>query len=677
VTPNPTNEPTKKPVTPSPTKKPTLMPILVETPAALYWNEIPTDIQQLYVSLGYDEQSWNNGEKVAIDDKTWDNMEMTERLTLFSIGFTRETWDGVGLGEHFSYQPDGTNPPAAAAVPIRYWHQIDPEVQGVYSNLGYNSVIWNTGGKVPIDDKVWSEMTLGERIALASIGVSQEEWDAAGPGEHFPQQPVAVVATPDPTPDPTRQPTPEPTDAPSVRPTLPPTNAPTPSPSDAPSTSAPNTAKPTTMAPTTAKPTTPTTILAEVPAVVPTETAPAAPIPTGPTPEELYYDEYWKDLPPDIQAAYATLGYNETAWNGAIEPPSNDLYWDELSPELQEAASFIGYYEELWNFDPDAPLVIEPTVDEPTVNGSTTVNDTIASKPDLAPAPDDSVFAGFFPDNTTEDKIGPAEEDTEAVVEAGYYDDYGWAELPPEAQEAAGALGYDADLWDMGGLAWSDEFWWDELTPEARAAAAILGYNEESWNNGGDPAADYVSADDDYVFQVGNSDVWVSQYQIIYFFAALSFVLVGFLDLFREKHWFHILMILAGFFGLLSSIYVEYNVYYSNIFSSVSVHFFVFEALTLFGEHNARRESARDVPNWMKNLAMLGDLEFILGALIDVVLSYFYLLDDTADWDVPIMVSAIFAAVMWLHCSLIYLVFFFVYPEAKPDAPTKHHESFD
>lgn len=28
----------------------------------------------------------------------------------------------------------------------------------------------------------------------------------------------------------------------------------------------------------------------------------------------LYEDEWWKDLPPDIQGAYGILGYNETMW---------------------------------------------------------------------------------------------------------------------------------------------------------------------------------------------------------------------------------------------------------------------------------------------------------------------------------------------------------------------------
>ena len=39
-------------------------------------------------------------------------------------------------------------------------------------------------------------------------------------------------------------------------------------------------------------------------------------------------------------------------------------------------------------------------------------------------------------------------------------------------------------------------------------------------------------------------------------------------------------------------------------------------------------------------------------------LSYFYLFDDTADWDTGLAVAWVFSTVLWLHCSLIYLCIF-------------------
>ena len=184
--------------------------------------------------------------------------------------------------------------------------------------------------------------------------------------------------------------------------------------------------------------------------------------------------------------------------------------------------------------------------------------------------------------------------------------------MPPCIQDAAAALGYDQKLWDTSGVTWSSDLYWDELTPEARGAAALLGYDEYSWDdiNSG--------AGNDYVFQVGSSDAWVSKYQILYFFAALSFLVVGVVDLVCERRVFHVLMILAGAFGVVSAVYVEEDVRLSNILNSVSVHFYLLEGITLFGEHK-RVGITAESGKWMKRSIMFGDFEFILGALLDVI----------------------------------------------------------
>lgn len=323
--------------------------------------------------------------------------------------------------------------------------------------------------------------------------------------------------------------------------------------------------------------------------------------------------------------------------------------------------------------------------------------------------PTNTTFAGFFfaPATNTNATGEVVEVETPEVV-AGTYDEYDWGELPPDVQVAASALGYDQDVWCMGGVASTDDLYWDELSPEQQEAAGLLGYSQDTWDVDGNLAflslleaaseekhweelspeeqeaagllgyskeswdteglekVALIGADDDYVFEVaGLRDVWVSQYQILYFFAALSFVFVGFLDLFREKHIFHIAMILAGFFGVLSAVYVEENFHLSDIFNSVSVHLYLLESITLFGAHKRFGPISVEAPNWMKFLTMSGDLGFILGAFIDVVLSYFFLFDDTVTWDIGIMIASISAAVAWLHCSLVYVGAFFYYPEEK------------
>jgi hypothetical protein len=359
------------------------------------------------------------------------------------------------------------------------------------------------------------------------------------------------------------------------------------------------------------------------PSPAPTAAIVAATPAPGLTPEELYYDEWWADLPPDIQAAYTVLGYTEAVWNFGGYIPAEDLWWDELSPEQQEAALYIGYTKEIWNGDGTPAPTLFPTAHPTAVifvyppNNSTTTNTTFASA-------DDELQEAIMPEEIQEDSTTIPES-----VDPGYYDYFWWAELPPEIQDAATELGYDQGIWDSGGLSDTEELYWDELSPSQQHAAALLGYDQYSWDEV-DPTTgesissgdEYVSYDDDYVFQVAATGTWVSRYMILYFVAALCFVFVGALDLIREKHAFHILMIIAGLTGVASAMLVEKDVQVSNILDCISVHFFFLEATTLFGSH---RRAAISTTNTTPKLAILAlafaDLNFVLGSLIDVIVS--------------------------------------------------------
>jgi len=396
-----------------------------------------------------------------------------------------------------------------------WWRHLPKEIQDAYTVLGFNETRWDQAIPPESDGMGWDELPPEMKEAAIFIGYTKEIWC------------VEV--------EPTTQPNPPPAQ-----------NLQPPTPTSAPQPESPYTAN---------------TGLAD-------DQLSAS---QGP---EKYYDEYWKDLPQNIQAAYSVLGYTEHLWDNAIEPASDEFDWGELSPEMQAAALSIGYTEEIWC----STLAPSPSSVASVTNSNTT--GIIIS-----------VISASSEDSVDEAQSTPA-------VSAGHYDVYDWVELPPHIQDAVAVLGYDQALWDMDGISWSDDYFWRELPPEARDAAALLGYDEYSWD-GVDPITgaavqggdDYVSYDDDYLFQVGSyeADIWVSKYQILYFFAALSFLIVGVLDLIRERHAFHILMILAGAFGVLSAIYVEEDVRLSNIFNSLSVHFYLLESITLFGDHKRNK----------------------------------------------------------------------------------------
>jgi len=65
---------------------------------------------------------------------------------------------------------------------------------------------------------------------------------------------------------------------------------------------------------------------------------------------------------------------------------------------------------------------------------------------------------------------------------ADKYDDYDWAELPEDIQEAFMVLGYNGKLWDKDKAPPTDDLDWDELTKEQQEAAKKVGYTEKTWN---------------------------------------------------------------------------------------------------------------------------------------------------------------------------------------------------
>jgi hypothetical protein len=286
-----------------------------------------------------------------------------------------------------------------------------------------------------------------------------------------------------------------------------------------------------------------------------------------------YYDEFWMDLPVEIQNAFGVFGYNETAWNNGIEPESSGLYWDELTHEQRDAALVIGYTVEMW--DVEVLGLISPTP-------------------------------------------GPVPFDATEVVEPGYYDDYSWDEMPPQVQDAFALLGYDQELWDdplgIGLKASSENYSWADLLLEQQGAATLVGYNKQSWDMPPTESNVYDVLDDDSLIYTKNG-WWVGRYTVVYFFASFCFVLSGFTDFFTEKHILHILTALAGITGCISAIYMSNDDLLSSLFDVISVHLFLFAAIKIFYEEESL---AKDAAKFMKRSLMLADIEFLLGAIIDV-----------------------------------------------------------
>lgn len=148
--------------------------------------------------------------------------------------------------------------------------------------------------------------------------------------------------------------------------------------------------------------------------------------------------------------------------------------------------------------------------------------------------------------------------------------------------------------------------------------------------------------DDDYVFQAGSQ--WVSRYTIVYFVAAMGFVITGLIDFIKWPSILAFIFILAGGFGVASAICTDVNPRLSNIFNSVSVHMFMIEAIGLL----FRRSFFGGVELWLR----LSDSFFLIGSLMDVAISYTAIFNV---FNMTLAVLGIVAACLWVLTALIYI----------------------
>mmetsp|Transcript_11008 Transcript_11008/g.26208 ORF Transcript_11008/g.26208 Transcript_11008/m.26208 type:complete len:476 (-) Transcript_11008:686-2113(-) len=198
----------------------------------------------------------------------------------------------------------------------------------------------------------------------------------------------------------------------------------------------------------------------------------------------------------------------------------------------------------------------------------------------------------------------------------------------------------------------------------------------------------------EFIFQVPNADskyenpdeeyaTWVSQYMILYFCAALGFLVTGVLELYvARRFWSKILygvMILAALFGIVSSLFVNKDPYISEVLNAVSVHLFALEAVAIIilrfrslkrmemevmarESEQSKKGKKTQSSDWIESSTCLGlpviawlglgDISFFIGTSGDVVLSYFYIFEN--DY-YEHAIAAIVTSVFWLLAALLYL----------------------
>ena len=144
----------------------------------------------------------------------------------------------------------------------------------------------------------------------------------------------------------------------------------------------------------------------------------------------------------------------------------------------------------------------------------------------------------------------------------------------------------------------------------------------------------------DFLF---NGEIWVSRSMIVYFLGALCFVFLGIIDLlYKPGYFLGVTFLLAGLSGLVAAMLYAYNEWLSNVFSAVSVHLFFLGAVEIIYFYWISPESY-----W---IMWVGDLMFLAGTFIDVVLSYPAVF---GTYDIVHANTALAASVLWLGSAII------------------------
>ena len=135
------------------------------------------------------------------------------------------------------------------------------------------------------------------------------------------------------------------------------------------------------------------------------------------------------------------------------------------------------------------------------------------------------------------------------------------------------------------------------------------------------------------------------------FGGAFCFVIVGAFDYYnhRPRTWFHLTLIFAGIFGCISAI-AEPKSNTSILFNWASTHFYLIESLQLLYRHVKKK---KDETQTVRGLRLVADVEFFLGSVLDIVLSYVHIMHKDEETSVTAMKTDLVSCMFWLIAALL------------------------
>ncbi|KAL3912296.1 MAG: hypothetical protein SGARI_001232 [Bacillariaceae sp.] len=172
-----------------------------------------------------------------------------------------------------------------------------------------------------------------------------------------------------------------------------------------------------------------------------------------------------------------------------------------------------------------------------------------------------------------------------------------------------------------------DAAWWNYYNETDQIPFEVLNATDnQTW---GQWYNESFYPEDDIVFQVNpaKSTSAVSQYMILYFLAAFGFLCTGLLETALattcKGRMLYLTFFIAAGFGVMSSMLVVADPYVATVLNAVSVHLFAVEAISAVVRTYRMGKASANI-EWM---LVTGNMSLVIGTVIDVVLSYYYVLD--------------------------------------------------
>lgn len=277
-----------------------------------------------------------------------------------------------------------------------------------------------------------------------------------------------------------------------------------------------------------------------------------------------------------------------------------------------------------------------------------------------------------------------AELDINSPDDLMIWGDYDWEDLPDGVKKAFEILGYDEELWNTGGTAFTEDLYWEDLTPDQQAQAGVLGYTQKLWDQAEDENWDIVTGeqgdddeegddaeydddeedddeysvdapaddDEDPLVRLGYVEDDAESEAITLFFASFCFMVAGVMNWIREKQVFHMWMVQGGVFGVLAALTMGFSDFASLLLQTVSVHCFLLQSVFML----RLRKTIRPVEG-LENISKAlwcADILFCAGAFLQVVMVYWLHGDSNAYYDLGLGYIEVMAAWFWFFTAAIY-----------------------